>query len=327
MTEDLKQTIDDWFWSREVCDDDYFNRFFNRVLENSLGRYNQLLRIQPDISQYDWLVQNYKEAERLTTASGTSSKSNTVSRETDSTDTGTNGNTRTLNTRDVTDRDGTADDIHGGTLTKETTYGRTSTNSGTLKNAGDRTESGSITDSGTNSSTSDQKSLGKNSPQSISYSGSGMPGTLDWSYPGSQGENATTSSGTDSNTRTFNNHKTEDDFTQTDTRANALGGKDTVLDTDARTLRRTTTDDIDVAHTGTIQDAGTTSVRKTGTDSTESEETATSGNSGTDRLIETGRNVDIATLLNNAKQFIITTSAWTWLREQLEVCFLGIYEW
>ena len=46
VTNDLKQTISDWFDNREVCDDDKFNAFFNRVLNRDLPRYNQLLRIE-----------------------------------------------------------------------------------------------------------------------------------------------------------------------------------------------------------------------------------------------------------------------------------------
>lgn len=329
VTEDLKQTIDDWFWLRTVCSDDNFNRFFNRTLEGALPRYNQLLRIQPGISEYDWLVQNYREAEKVSTMSGTSSKTGSNDKTLASTENGTSGNTRTMNTKDTTDRDTTKSETHGGTVTTRDDYGKTSTNSGTLKNTGDRTESGSIQDSGTTSDTSDQKTLSKESPQSVSYANAsgGMPSGLDWSYPGAQAEVGTTGSGSSSNTRTFNNHKTADDFTQTDTRKNTMGGTDTRTETDARTVSGADTEDVTVDHTGTVTDAGTNSVTRSGSDNTEYEESTTTGNSGTDRTIETGRNIDIASLLSNAKQFIIGTTAWGWLKGELEACFLGIYDY
>lgn len=328
IPEALKQTINDWFWYREVCSDDKFNWYFNRVLNGCYSRYNQLLRIQPGISDYDWLVQNYKELQTMKSESGSTSKISSTDKTTSLTESGTNGNTRTMNTTDTTDKDTTDSKTHGGTLTTATTYGKTSTNSGTLKNEGDRTETGSISDSGSNSSSSDQMNLGKSNPQSISYSGatSGMPSGLDWSYPGSQGEQKVSSSGTDSNTRTFNNHKTTDDFTQTDARSNALGGTDRTVNTDARTESGAGTEDSSVTHTGTITDAGTNSASKSGTEGIEGEETTSTTGSSTDRTIETGRNVDIATLLTNAKQFIIATTAWSWLKEQLEPCFMGVYD-
>ena len=298
------------------------------MLNGCYGRYNQLLRIQPGISDYDWLVQTYREMQNTKSESGSSSKTNSVDKTTSVTESGTNGNTRTMNTTDVTDKDTTDSKTHGGTLTTATTYGKTSSNSGTVTNEGDRTETGSISDSGSNSNSSDQMTLGKANPQSISYSGatSGMPNGLDWTYPGSQGEQKVTASGTDSNTRTFNNHKTTDDFTQTDTRSNTLGGTDRTVQTDARTESGAGTEDSSVRHTGTITDAGTNSATKSGTEGIEGEETTATTGSSTDRTIEAGRNVDIATLLTNAKQFIITTTAWSWLKEQLEPCFMGVYD-
>lgn len=63
MDEALQQTIYDWFQFRPVCDNDKFNIFFNRVLNRDMGRYNELLRIQPGISNYDWLVTKYQETQ------------------------------------------------------------------------------------------------------------------------------------------------------------------------------------------------------------------------------------------------------------------------
>ena len=41
-----------------------------RVLERDYPRYNQLLRIEPGVSQYDWLVQRYLEAQTRATKDG-----------------------------------------------------------------------------------------------------------------------------------------------------------------------------------------------------------------------------------------------------------------
>lgn len=327
VTNDLKQTISDWFDNREVCDDDKFNAFFNRVLNRDLPRYNQLLRIEPGVSQYDWLVQKYREAQLTKTETGTNSKTGSVERDISDTQSGTKGNTRTFNTTDTTDRDVTGSETHGGTYSRNKGYGKTSTNSGTIGNSGTRVETGSVSDSGTNSSSNDHKALGKAAPQSVSYANqSGMPSTLDWSYPGSQGEDTNSASGSSSNTTTFNNHTFTDNNTTTDARKTTLGGTDTETDTDARTVTKAGTDDGTVTHTGTITDSGSNSLSKTVSDDTSTSLTETGSKSGTDRTQETGRDVDIATLLSNAKGFIMGTNAWEWLSNQLEVCFMGIYD-
>ena len=57
----LQQTIFDWFQFREVADDYKFPFWFVRLLNRDISQYNQLLRIEPGISSYDWLVSKYRE--------------------------------------------------------------------------------------------------------------------------------------------------------------------------------------------------------------------------------------------------------------------------
>lgn len=70
----LQTTIKDWFQYRPVCDNDRFNVFFNRVLNRDMARYNELLRVEPGISRYDWLVQRYHEMELKRAGSGSLTK-------------------------------------------------------------------------------------------------------------------------------------------------------------------------------------------------------------------------------------------------------------
>lgn len=60
-----KQAIFDWFQFREVCDDERFGVYFRRLLLTTLIKYDELVRIEPGISKYDWLVQDYMENQRI----------------------------------------------------------------------------------------------------------------------------------------------------------------------------------------------------------------------------------------------------------------------
>lgn len=282
-----KAIIYDWFQYREVNDNNLFPVMFKRTLAMSMRKYNQLLRIQPGqpfivdgvekVVTYDWLVQSYREA--LTEEESTGSDSYTLS----GTKTGGGTDTRTIRTTgtDTTDRDTTASNTETRDLESNT----------------------EASQSGSDSETSDTKSLGKSNPQSISYAGAsgGMPTNLDWTYPGSQGEDKMTSSGTSSQTSESST-------------------------TDEGTVRNsgTGTEDITVTHNTTVTDT-----LQHGLNDSNSE-TRSGSNSGnkTMKNIESGRSVDSATLLANAKDFILGSSAWDYLYAQIDRNFQGlIMEW
>lgn len=339
VTEDLKQTIDDWFGCREVCDDNKFNLFFNRLLNRDLPRYNQLLRIEPGISDYDWLVQNYREMQRDLTESGTSSRGVEIE--------GTESSTLTLNSKTNTKTFANADErshtdfkvteqITEGDLQTEVSYGKTTTNGNSqsgedyqVTNTHEIT--GKLVNKSTDNTSVSQRSLGKNAPQSASYGGgsqNGMPAAFDWSYPGTQNETETKGNGGNTTNETYgaDNYKETDTSKVKDLRKVTLGGKDTTKETDTRVHERETSGSYTDAHRGTITDIQTGGETTSKTSGSETNETGSSSKTGLDRIQETGRNVDPATLLTNAKSFIMGTNAWVWLAGQLETCFMGIYE-
>lgn len=57
-----QELIKEWFQFREVADNNKFVLWFNRSLNLNYPYYKQLLRIDPTISDYDWLIENYKES-------------------------------------------------------------------------------------------------------------------------------------------------------------------------------------------------------------------------------------------------------------------------
>lgn len=322
----LKETITEWYTYREVCDNDKFPLFFKRKLELALPRYNQLLRIEPGVSQYDWLVQKYNELQRVHTESGTTNRTSSSTKETTGAESDLKLNTKTNNTTDTTYTDGAISEANGGTVNKATGYGKTVTNSGSVSSSGSNTETGQIHDVGTQQNSSDSKGLSKASPQSISYAAGGFPSTMDWTYPGSQSEQKNTASGEDRNTRTFDNHRNANTSSTTDNRSSTQGGSDLETTTDSRTKTNLHHDTTVLNKSGTVIDQGSGSVTKTGSETGSSRTGGSDSKSGDERVRETGRDVDIATLLQNAKAFIAVSSAFEWLRGNLEDCFMGFYE-
>lgn len=64
VDDSLAKSIEDWFFSRKIGwkDNKIFSRYLHRNISVNLDRYNELLRLQPGVSQYDWLVENYKKS-------------------------------------------------------------------------------------------------------------------------------------------------------------------------------------------------------------------------------------------------------------------------
>lgn len=107
LDEPLKQSLFDWFQFREVCDDDKFNVFYTRLIKNHLNKYQQLLRIEPGISSFDWLVQTYHENQKILQAQEKENHSKEVNStsigQTDSTQSGTIKDELTRNGSDLTE--------------------------------------------------------------------------------------------------------------------------------------------------------------------------------------------------------------------------------
>ena len=69
--ETVEKAIFDWFKYRYIGfdDPDKFLDILRRNIAVNYPIYSQKLRIQPGISQYDWLVQTYRERQLTTTGS------------------------------------------------------------------------------------------------------------------------------------------------------------------------------------------------------------------------------------------------------------------
>lgn len=330
-----KDLIFDFFQYREVCDNDKFNTFFNRTLNTAMRKYNQLLRIQPGqvigdiVVTYDWLVQEYKERQSSMTK-GVDHYGYTTDTNSRSSSTENGGDVVTTDIRhDTTDR-------LSSRMTGEEGQDSTSTvsedernllDSSAREDVSNNTSSSVDTNSHTGSDSSNDKSLGKNAPQSISYSGggSGMPSNLDWQYPGEQSESKHSGSDSSDDDRAASTIQ-DGDVISSDTSAHtgtqSASGSSLTDKVNSRDESGVENTEFSGDGTTTVTDRSTVDVLESGeirrdVNLFDSEDALT-------RDQENGRSLDIATLLSNAKDFILGSSAWDFLYGQLDKCFISV---
>lgn len=333
----LRQTIELWFGDREVSSDKDFGRYFYRTLDRDLKHYLQNLRIEAGVSDYDWLVQDYRERQsyfhtigedgKEVSTTGSIADGGTISDAGERKNTGTQTNVRD-DDRTVT-RDTTDTNSKSGSLGIEKTGTVSVDHSGTITD----NETHSITTGGSTQDVTDEKTLEKTTPMSASYpAGTGQtPGfALDWQFPSGQREtytdNTGSTSGTDSGTSQNARALDYGDVTTNDL-------QDTHTSSESGTQTHTGTIDYADDETRTRTDNLTQTDSNTRTIATTRTQTGGQQTEGTDERenltqeIYTGRSYDVATLLTKAVNYIWTTDAWDTLRRSLELCFVSVYDW
>ena len=167
-----------------------------------------------------------------------------------------------------------------------TTYNSGNTHTGTVVTDSDNTQSGS------NSDTSDTGSLQRALPNGAGLSYGTFPDSLNWNTASGQEESKSTGSSS-------NSSSSSTDTTVTNNLADAHTGSDTV------------------AGSGSNTDAGSDS--KTGT-TTGSDENET-------QYISTGRDgLTPQDALYRAMEYVRVSCAFDWLRDELESCFISVYD-
>lgn len=311
-----KSNIFDWFQFREVCDDVRFSVYFRRELNINLHRYEELIRV--DLTKIDPLVSTYRERQLKHTGStknsgeDTTETSHTGSFQRTIKDSGTDNSTATRTPDLMTTN------TPGVETTQSTEYGKTMTRNG------DQTDTPGVTETTTVDGQADVKQATKSMPQSISYQNSeaGQLPDFDWQYPSAQDQTSnknkttTTSSRQGSNTLSYND--ITDKASGTDTVTTSYTGADKVEETGTDK----TVSEVTYGKTQTITDTPqeqkeiTTSTKGTG-----------QSIEGEDREIWTGRDgLTPQEALIKMREYIRGTNAFEWLRNNLEVCFLGIYD-
>lgn len=183
----LRETIKKWFMFRRLCvsNPEKFIVFFQRTLQANYLRYRELLRIEPGISKFDWLVETYREMQntRLATISdeelavlsgtitGQTSGTKNITVDNDETIADTITNTRTNNLSEVVDEtiehggidERTKEDTRTDNLTSNRTVDDDNTRTDNLQSKTDSTRSSLEQNGGYHSEVS------KSSPMSASY--------------------------------------------------------------------------------------------------------------------------------------------------------------
>ena len=328
-------SINKWYKYRVICDDIRFTEFFERQLDLILPRYNKLLR-QENV-EFDALVNVYRERQVVDMGSELGSETSNLSRAT--TESGTDAKT-TTRTPDLTTE-------KNGETTKTVDTDTTDSND----RSSTRTPNLTTTDNGTTSSTSEtdttnhtegenssesagmNASVGKQNPQSISYASGfdsdGMP-SLDWSYPSNQAQTKNRNETSGSNE---SNGTGSSDTTQSGSSANTnvLTGTDNTQDIGYSAGTLDTTENGTSENTETLTGTDTTvesgTHSRNGSIADEGSKDIERTTSNTKREIFTGRDgLTPQAALKEAMSYIKTSSSFVWLKDQLEVCFLSVYD-
>lgn len=327
---DLRLVINNWFDYREVCDDDKFVTFFQRLLERDYKTYKELLRIEPGIAQYDWLVQQYREHERKLKEN--EQKSNNGS------------NVRTLNGHIVTN--GTVTDIYedteNGNSQKSGSHVDNANETNTTFRTGNYRDNGitNIDDTTNNSGSNEadvenhsgDKALNKNAPMSVQYAQTdintsgdnhdGEPNRLSWNTLTAQAQSSHDGTEHAKNQSEDESHRIARN-TQDNSGTNSLSGSDTKAKNGNGLYTDNMNDSRNRSHNGEREN--NSDVVNETTDEMINNARGESNKYGLDRSIDSGRSIDIATLLTQSANFIKKSEAWEWLYSRLDTCFIGIY--
>lgn len=365
--ETVQNAIFDWFKYRYIGfdDPDKFLDILQRNVKVNYPIYSQKLRIEPGISQYDWLVQTYRE--RQTTATGGTKNTQThgsdlTTRTPDLYDYDYNDITTTTNMTAGTTKTGSEKHVKTGghtdnknpysdTVNDDFTEGRHT--SEYAPHVGQKTQNG-----GDYSAWSGDSQIRADLPMSKFYKSSDMiepdndsddkqqykkayqhMPALDWQTATSQGQNGHREYRNDDTSQTTSyvyGDSGKGDITTREGSKTAPDSRTTKTDHGAQSgtfIYNNETDTVSYeGRSDNTTNSGTVKVSAPHHHGTETTENTygnisnTGSSNSTNRERETGRSVDIATLLDNATSFIERSSAWKWLKEQLEPCFAPWYD-
>lgn len=351
--ETVQSAVYDWFKYRFIGfeDTDKFLDILQRNVSINYPIYQQKLRIEPGVSNYDWLVSVYRERQVKSTGTTgnkrthgddsithgatvttTPSGTETVEQIGSETHTKTGGHTET-------DVEGThtverVDGVHT-TLTAPKVQTVTSEDGGDNAWSGDSSIQAQLPLSKSYSTMIEPDDTDTDSKQYYKKAYQHMP-ALDWETATAQAQSGhreyhdtdhktttsyiyedgvdgdlVTTQGDSSNPDT---EKREGDITNPDTKEMVYNDEKDTIEFDGRKTQTSFTDRKTVVENGGTDTNAYGDIEDTGS------------HSSTDREQMTGRNEDPATILARATAFIEQSSAFMWFKEQIDSCFYpGFY--
>lgn len=320
----------DFFQFRELVDDDKFEAFFVRSIKMLTWQYNEMLRLES--VKIDPMVSNYLERYVLSTGTDKNLVTNTNKNSSKSTGS-SNGTNSSTSTPGVTEETETI-----------TTPDTTVTTSGTASGTASGETSGTTSGTSTKEDTKTSKSIGSDTssnerlqgvlPDSGTYGPNsiteptnvdqyGFPNALNWTYSSGQGADrgfSTNQSSTDDKT-TSKDTTSETETGETSSHTSSES-ESTVKTSGSNTINTTTT------RRGSDKTTGENSSTDT-SETTSNSEGSTNGNSEykhEDKVIHTGRQEAPQDMLMRAKNWFSNMNSFKWLRDELDSCFLGVYD-
>lgn len=318
----LWKVITDYYGERRV----YAPRFelwYSLCFERTKERYRELTRIDPSKSKFDWLVTEYRERQLQNADTGTVTDDITGTTKTSGSSTSHSTDTGSETTS------GTSTTGHTGTQDNEMMTAKITVS----QNSGEIAVQTSDTSTESQDANSDTVELTKVGPMSIQYSagiapkqstgstpsaqwstGASNPG-LDWTNPSTQGENMMKSGARKENSGSSTTTTRPSDSTTT---TEQPGGQ----------TRRTDNLEDRTDSTGTATSTGSSDSRTdtTGLSQDSTTKTRTDDTLHQEQEIWTGRGGSPQELLRKAQAYIKGSSAWLWLRGELDTIFIGVYD-
>lgn len=335
IDESTKQALFDWFELRFVCDDVYFSKYFRRNLNLNLDRYNKVLRLET--ADVDWFVYNYREKLiNFTSNESNDNVRNITSKDTHTEDllqirtpnlTETNGGERTITRTPNLETSEEYTDTTTDTGTTTTDLNKTNVFTSNVEDSGNTATNAN----GSTEATSNVKGLNSSLPNSMSFNGSDEDEN---SFPSFNWKTASGMSESKSNDSTTNT--SEATATSSNTSNTTNNSTDTGETTTTNDLTKETSGSKTTTQTGNEQEVLEDSLTKSysGSENIKGDNTKIFDYSKDETIkdereltsstkdIETGRtDKSPANVISESVRVIYRTSAFEWLKEQLEVCF------
>ena len=333
------------------------------MIAKEYGQYLSLVRIDPDFAKYDWLVQNYQEAQRYnkrtpnltTSTTGHSTGTKTINLDEDRTVTDGGTDTHAKTGYDLHEQNMTYTD---NTTTEDSSNASNPAGKRTTTTHPNRNVKTSVSADNTShtSQGSQEVALSKDNPMSISYTngvtGQGQEvGHADWVDTETAGVSSATTPNLDwhTATRQDENNSINNSFTHdiSDPTKNYTDLNETYTGTDQVDTQDYGQRDHVVSGTKTSQgendratynSTNTITHGKTQTVSMGVDTSITDGKEDTGSVVQTGteegltqsiftgRHEAPADILERAKRFIENTNAFDFLYNALNPCFMGFYD-
>ena len=352
-------SIFDRFESREICDNDKFDRYFRRTITNYKGKFETLLMIEG--IKFDPMVNRYLEAQQI--HNGTGSNRGVTYNDFSNKQGGSGNVTTDTTTKDKETQEGTRNGTSiiaaTGSGTSAEEYHDSKTTSGTLDVTGSNSRDGNSTTAGSstgethNTSDSSNDSVSRKADKVAPMSASGVTTTaagegqapgphlanLDFSYASqyAQQDNASRDIGKNDENRSETRSETvTTKETGSDTRKETTSGSETGTGTrsgqttDKRDENKTDTEATkdDITRDGNVHAYQVDQRAYTDEGTSRKEDTVTTQTSDTSTNRITGREgLTPQEAKRQAEEYLRRFNpAIEWFLGVLETCFIGIYD-